>query len=203
MAEKNKPTIRFQGEGGMTVAATIVASTGTAASTLLPAAQWSTSPLPDDHAVYTLVGRVSSDWSHLEHTLDLIIWELSGIAPEIGACITAQIMGPAPRFRIIITLLNRVNSDTATKLVKQFRELMNVTSDVGEERNRIIHDAWYLYTPTGQAAQFKSMSYRDQRYGIHTIDMKHIDEVLARIGRRQATASSLRNEVTALIKGRR
>jgi hypothetical protein len=188
----------------MRLAASVVASTGTAASTLLPITQWSISPLPDDHAVYTLVGRVASEWSHFEHTLDMIIWELAGVASEeIGACITSQIMGAIPRFRSIITLLKRMNNDSATKLAKHFEELMNKTHDVGEQRNRLIHDAWSVYTPTGQVAQFKSMPYRDQRYGIHTVDMKDIDEVLARIGRRQTKASQLRNDVTVLIKGRR
>jgi hypothetical protein len=52
---------------------------------------------PDDHPVYTLIGKVASKWSHLEHTLDLIIWDLAGIEPEKGACITAQMMGAANR----------------------------------------------------------------------------------------------------------
>jgi hypothetical protein len=37
---------------------------------------------------------------------------------------------------------------SAAKLAKHFEGLMNKTHDVGEQRNRIIHDAWYLYTPT-------------------------------------------------------
>jgi hypothetical protein len=30
--------------------------------------------LPDNHPVYNLLGRLASDWSHVEHTLDTIIW---------------------------------------------------------------------------------------------------------------------------------
>ena len=36
---------------------------------------------PPDHPIYTLVGRAASAWAHLDHTLDLIIWDLlSGIS---------------------------------------------------------------------------------------------------------------------------
>lgn len=51
--------------------------------------------LPADHSFYTLVGRVASEWSHFEHTLDLTIWELArwgtdGFTDQTAACITAQ-----------------------------------------------------------------------------------------------------------------
>jgi hypothetical protein len=45
---------------------------------------------PADHPIYSLVGRVASAWAHLEHALDLIIWDLSEIDPQRTACITAQ-----------------------------------------------------------------------------------------------------------------
>jgi hypothetical protein len=81
---------------------TIVSSTSTA-STHMPVLQWKVEPLPSDHRVYTLIGNVASEWSHLEHTLDLIIWDLAHIDAEKGACVTAQIIGATPRFRAIIT----------------------------------------------------------------------------------------------------
>jgi hypothetical protein len=38
-------------------------------------------PLPEDHPFYALVGRVASEWAHLEHILDTTIWDLLGIVP--------------------------------------------------------------------------------------------------------------------------
>jgi hypothetical protein len=179
---------------------TIASSTSTAATALLPIARWSTAPLPPDHKAYSLIGQVASDWSHLEHTLDLIIWALAGIDSIKGACITAQVMGLAPRFRIIITLLNCLNNESATKLADDFDELMRKTFDVAEDRNRIIHDAWYLYTATGGPAQFKSMAFKNPKYGIIPTDLEHIEKTLERIKRRQTSASKLRDAVTALLK---
>src|SRR5580700_5640440 len=54
-------------------------------------------PLPEEHPFYSVVGRVASEWSHLEHILDLTIWEIIGIRPEIAACVTSQILGVNPR----------------------------------------------------------------------------------------------------------
>ena len=60
--------------------------------------------LPADHSFYAMVGRVASEWSNLEHTLDLIIWDLvsfraNGLGANVVACITSQIMGVAPDAR--------------------------------------------------------------------------------------------------------
>src|SRR5262249_8026483 len=93
-----------------------------------------------------------------------------------------------------------LNNAIATQLADDFAALMRKTFDVNEERNRIIHDAWYLYTATGEPAQFKSMSFKNPKYGVHPVDMSHIDETLSRIGRRQVAASQLRESVNALIR---
>src|SRR5260370_17366071 len=60
---------------------------------------------PADHPIYAKVGKVASDWAHVEHTLDMIIWELSGIEFQKGAAITAQLMGAFSRFNAILPLL--------------------------------------------------------------------------------------------------
>jgi hypothetical protein len=61
---------------------------------------------PDNHPIYTLVGRAASAWAHLEHTLDLIIWDLIGLDPKRIACVTAQIIGATNRYRAIESLLS-------------------------------------------------------------------------------------------------
>jgi len=87
-----------------------IVSSSTSATQLPSYKVWTPTPLPPDHHVYTLVGRVASEWSRFEHTLDLIICDLANIEPEKGACITAQIMGATPRFRVIITQLKHINT---------------------------------------------------------------------------------------------
>ena len=100
---------------------------------------------PLDHQVYALVGRVAASWSHLEHTLDLIIWSLAGIEAEKGACITSQMLGATNRYKTIISLLKQRKTRAFAQLASDADALMRKSYDGQEERNRIVHDAWYLY----------------------------------------------------------
>jgi hypothetical protein len=150
-------------------------------------------PLPVEHPFYALIGRVTSEWSHLEHALDQIIWGLSGISPHLGACITGQIMGATPRFLAIIALATAKGVDEAK--IKKVRELMHRTFDVQEDRNRIIHDPWYLELQTGAAGQFKSMPKKDLRYGMADVEEHQVEQLEQRIIRRTNSVRALWNDL--------
>jgi hypothetical protein len=62
---------------------------------------------PSDDPIYALIGRVASTWSHLEHILDEIIWDLVGIEASRVACITGQIIGATNRYRAITSLIKQ------------------------------------------------------------------------------------------------
>ena len=132
---------------------------------------------PPDHPIYSLVGRVASGWAHLEHTLDLIIWDLTRIEPESVACITAQINGVTPRYRAIVSLLKHRKTDTFNKLAEKMEELMRKTYDPTEQHNRIVHDPWYI-THEKLPAQFRAMPTKDPRFGICEIDAKEIEALI-------------------------
>jgi hypothetical protein len=68
-------------------------STGMFAMTGMQATLSVHGPLPPDHPLYARIGRVASEWAHIEHILDLIIWKLANIHDKQGACITSQILG--------------------------------------------------------------------------------------------------------------
>lgn len=157
--------------------------------------------LPDDHEFYKLVGRVASEWAQLEHTLDLIIWQLAqwkttGLADAHVACITAQIMGVPGRCKAIDALGRLHGLDDAT-ILKAARKLMNDSYPASEARNRFVHDPWYIEDQSRQPGQFKAMPFSDQRYGVQHISetdaTKTIDSIRALIDR----AVALRNAVTA------
>jgi hypothetical protein len=102
-------------------------------------------PLPE-HPIYSFVGQVASEWAHLEHILDLIIWDLAAIARQDGACITAQLMGVSPRYRTLIAQLT-LRSKTQpqfSRFITKVNSLMGSSYDPQERRNRIIHDPWYV-----------------------------------------------------------
>jgi len=150
-------------------------------------------PLPADHPFYANVGRVASEWSHLEHTLDLIIWDLSSLAPSLAACITSQIMGVGPRCKVILSLGKAKGLKDTT--IKPFRKLMSDSYAVADLRARIVHDPWYAELNTNQPSQFKSMSYSDQRFGFHDVTQVDIDKTIAAIRNLQECAAKLRSTV--------
>jgi len=153
---------------------------------------------PPDHPIYALVGRVASTWAHLEHTLDLIIWDLVGIEAERVACVTAQIIGATPRYRTIVSLLKQRKSAAFDKLAKKTEELMQKTYGPTEKRNRIVHDSWYI-TDKKATAQFRSMPTKDARFGICEVDDNEIKALLEEANKLIKLASDLRVEVLALL----
>ena len=132
---------------------------------------------PPDHQIYALIGRVVSAWAHLEHTLDLIIWDLMGIEPAKGACVTAQMIGATNRYRTIISLLRQRSHRDFNALIASVDKLMKKSYDLAEDRNRIVHDPWYLYDTN--VAQFRAMPVKDPRFGVCEIDTAEIEEFLA------------------------
>jgi hypothetical protein len=151
------------------------------------------SPLPPDHPINTMVGHVASTWSHVEHVLDLIIWELSKTEPTLAACITAQIMGIPPRCKAIIALGKvRGLAEATLKCVERF---MRKSYDVADERNRIIHDPWYISKGETEPAQFKSMPFKDWRYGIKPVTESAIKQTIETLTQRLTEAHDLRKKI--------
>ena len=69
---------------------------------------WKSADLPKSATtrapIYSLVGQVASSWAHIDHLLDILIWQLADVDAQAGACITAQISGAYGRFRAVIAL---------------------------------------------------------------------------------------------------
>jgi len=150
-------------------------------------------PLPSDHTFYAKVGHVASEWAHLEHILDLVIWELAGVDPQKAACITAQIMGVGGRCKTIGSLGGLVG--LSAPLLKRVRVLMSDSYPVGDLRARVVHDPWYIEVGRESVGQFKSMAYSDQRYGIKDVDDAEIAETLNRIQKLKDDAGAIRNAI--------
>lgn len=157
--------------------------------------------LPDGHPFYASIGLVASEWAHFEHALDLIIWDLAGIDPVRGACITSQIMGAGGRCKAISTLSDLRELPAA--MSKSARTLMNDSYKVADKRARIVHDPWYIETERGQPGQFKSMAFTDPRHGIRDISQDEIDDALRAIRKLKVRAISLHHEFRDTLKALR
>ena len=170
--------------------------------------------MPEDHPAFAAIGRVAAEWAHFEHVLDMIIWDLV-CHPEYHprlACLTAQLIGSAGRFRAIISLLNEratsnldippnlKHQEAAINLAKRFKALMGRSFDASEERNRIVHDAWFTSKKTGEAAQFRAMPFREPHYGVEIIDSNSFKGTVEKIRDLSKQATALKNEVLALLE---
>jgi hypothetical protein len=165
--------------------------------------------LPNVDPFYALVDRVTSEWSHLEHILDMTIWKLLDLDsnPEFPACVTSQIMGVPPRCKAIMTLARAHGLEYSD--LKPFRKFMQESYELGDWRNRTIHDPWYVETGPGRASQFRAMSYSsDPRFapsfGLQEIDKAEIEKMIEKIRTFQKLASDLSeallNAIAALPK---
>jgi hypothetical protein len=186
---------------------TIVSSTGTATlgyyglgpATLLQ--ELKAIKAPDDHPIYSLVGRVASDWAHVEHLFDEMIWHLGAKDVVRGASITAQMTGVASRCRAIIGLLTTIGKRPQTNtqsLISKTEELMNKSYGPSDRRNRIVHDPWYVYTGLNQTAQFKAMPHKDLRYGVHPVDFTELNNALTEIKNYSDRVTKLRDDILKL-----
>jgi hypothetical protein len=154
--------------------------------------------LPEEHPFYALVGRVASEWSHLEHILDTTIWGLLGTSEELTACVTSQIMGVGPRCKAIMTLgfARKVPENTLTP----YRKLMGASHTTADWRARFVHDPWYIEAGSEDASQFRAMPYVDMRFGKHDIDKTELEATIQRIRDLQNRASDLRKDVLSAFE---
>lgn len=177
---------------------TVVSVTGVAAvGSLGTTAAKAFSRPPHDHEIYNLIGRVSSEWAHLEHTLDQIIWQLAGLKPSAGACMTAQLMGVWPRVLSITALLKLHGIDNLNSRIKKFE---NDCRQPSNRRNRIIHDPWYAeqHDPL-LIAQHKSMAKDEHVFGITEVARSEFDSLLTAIASLQKTAEDLKNDIAVML----
>lgn len=133
-------------------------------------------PMPDDHPMLLVVGQIASQWAHIEHVLDMIIWRLASVEPRKGACITAQLNGPYARFRAILSLANVMGLDR--KLIKRIHTLSNEVQGKAEKRHRVVHDPWYSEMNTKSPAQFKSVPFGRYNFGLEASEAQNLDQAI-------------------------
>jgi hypothetical protein len=97
-------------------------------------------PRFDEHV--KAIGRVAVIWAQFEFFVNETIWELADLERKIGACITAQMIGPAPRFKAMAALMHQraVGKD----LIDEMNVLSGRAQQQSDKRNRIVHDPWSI-----------------------------------------------------------
>ncbi len=87
---------------------------------------------------YLAVGRLALEWAEFEFNVNDAIWELANIERKVGTCLTSQFIGPGPRFRCLVALLNL--RGTPSEIVKKINALSTEAESLARQRNRYAHD---------------------------------------------------------------
>ena len=94
----------------------------------------------DEHVL--AIGRVAMIWSQFEFFVSETIWELANLDRSAGACLTAQMIGPNPRFKALVALMHFRKANQ--NLIDEMNSLSGTAQGLGERRNRIVHDPWSI-----------------------------------------------------------
>jgi hypothetical protein len=128
---------------------------------------------------YTAIGRVASAWAMFELHINFTIWELANVQQQHGACITAQILAPVPRFKALVALFQlRGASETA---IGKINGLAGTANDLANKRNRLVHDASFIVPATGVFQQLRITADRKLDFGLVPVSIEEIDEIERRI----------------------
>lgn len=91
-----------------------------------------------------LIGEVIANWSHLELTLERLIWHFLKLSPEDGRVVTST-LDARPKVRMIRTLAKRHVRHRPMR--KQLLEVIEVIEELQGDRNFIAHGVWSTVMP--------------------------------------------------------
>jgi hypothetical protein len=118
------------------------------------------------------VGRLTGLWAVLERSIDELIWELMDIPAFFGACVTAQMIGPGPGIRALLSLVEVHQADA--ELSGKFQQFGKRVSTLGAKRNRYAHDTIGIGTITGHHLKTEITADHRLRIKAAEIDLNKI-----------------------------
>lgn len=112
-------------------------------------------------------------------SIDRAIWLLAKLPDEVGACVTAQFGGIHPRLRALIALaqLKGVPQPNINELNKFYNE----SSSLVLKRNRAVHDAWWISSPSGTVAQLRLVADKKLDYRFKPASMADMEALAEEI----------------------
>jgi hypothetical protein len=123
----------------------------------------------------TAIGRVANAYSQLEFKMNDAIWELANVARLAGVCMTAQMIGPAPRNRCLLALLEFRNASNA--LITEFNKIGKKIEGVAARRNRYVHDPFVLKEDTGEIVRMESTADKSIRHGFMNAEIEELNQL--------------------------
>ena len=115
------------------------------------------------------VGRVSAIWAATEYAMDVLIWFLMGVHPRIGACVTAQMIGPGPRTKCLLALAKQRFVDVET--IGDLHQLTKNIRSIGAKRNRYSHDTIHFGLKTKNISARQITADGELKFGAKVISL--------------------------------
>lgn len=130
-------------------------------------------------AHFTAVGKIAAHWALLETLIDMTLWEITSFKDELGACLTAQLMGLGPRLNALGAAVSYF--DLSKKLREDLEAFGKKTMGAGEQRNRAVHDPWLLDKETGEQKKIRITAKKALTFKTVTVsidELHRIDEII-------------------------
>lgn len=80
----------------------------------------------------------TTSWSLFEKAVEGMIWDMAGLHPDIGSCLTSQFGQMRSRLMALGTLHTRMRG--SAPISKRLRKLEGTSHEASERRNRAVHD---------------------------------------------------------------
>ena len=147
-------------------------------------------PLKKDDPHYNAIGRIASAFSCFEFHINQLIWQLSEIDDERGACITSNIFTFSARTKALLALIKVIHDqlpesvreadedspDSLPNLRAKLKKLFDQKGErLSRKRNRVIHDTWMYGKKTGAVAQIRQTAERELDYGFKPAIIDDVD----------------------------
>lgn len=139
------------------------------------------------------LGRLATAWSEYELHLNIYIWELANVEKIAGSCMTSQMIGPGPRLRCLLSLLELRKAPA--EIINAFNSHATKAEKIGRQRNRLIHDPWMLESKTGQINRIEITADKHVRHAFVGGEVKEIDELFFKLSKLIDEAESLWSRV--------
>ncbi len=127
----------------------------------------------------TALGHMSAMWAALEHAVNDMLWELANVERRAGACFTAQMIGPGPRFRALVAMLQV--REAKKPLIEEVNRFGIKIGGLGAQRNRYAHDVWTRNIETKEIMRIVITSDKQQVTEFVVTTVEEIDHLTAKI----------------------
>jgi hypothetical protein len=153
--------------------------------------------IPEFKPYLLAIGKLAARWSLFEFTVNDIIWELANLSPKAGTCLTAQMIGPGPRFRCLVALLHL--RESPQEIIDSANEISSEADKLSRQRNRYIHDPLVFNRADKSFHRLETTADRKIRHDILPAEITALDRLSGKISDLQKDIDGLHARIVTEI----